>query len=150
MIRNPNKASVTNEEFLDRVKPIMESWGLKKHPNPTSYFGRSDHGFRYDFADLKNEFDIKIAAFAILNPGPSLWIKGFHERNKHSSNSDIPIIFDNINNVFTLTRRWSILRPLNIRFEFSKKRNQTNKDAALQLIDAVLEELPKLKVFLYG
>lgn len=150
MIKNPSKASMVNKEFLDRVKPTMESWGLTKHPNPTSYFGRSDHGFRYDFADLNNENDIKIAAFAILNPGPSLWIKGLHEKNKHSSNNDIPIIFDSIKDVFTLTRKWSILHPINIRFEFNNKRNQSIADSASQLIDDVLRELPKLRAYLYG
>lgn len=150
MSRSQSKASLVNKDFLYRVKPIMESWGLKKHPNPISYSGKSEHGFRYDFVDNKNEFDIKIAAFSILSTGPSLWIKGLRQKKKYVKESEIPIIFDSMSGVFTLTKKWSFTDPFNVRFEFIKRGAQSDEEAASKLIDSVLTELPKLKYFLYA
>jgi len=148
-MRNPGKFSAVNREFLDRVKPIMESWGLSKHPNPTSFFGHSGHGFRYDFADLNNKNDIKIAAFAILISGGQLWIRGLRLYHEFHDNRDIPIIYDNLDDVFMLMRKWSILRPINTRFEIYKKGSESNEEAASRLMDIVVCEIPKLKDCLY-
>lgn len=149
MGRQSNIGAV-NQKFLNRVKPEFSSWGLIEHPNPKSSFGRNDHGYGYDFADLKNASDVKIAAFHILSPGPQLWIKGLRT-TKPDDASEIPVIYDNIAGVFTLTRGWSILRPLNIRFEFHTKNRAEPADvAAVRLIDNVIKELPKLRSYLYG
>ena len=63
---------------------------------------------------------------------------------------DLPIIFDNLQGVFTLTRNWSVLHPLNISFEYKQKRNETVEGAAERLTDHVLLALPKLHKHLYG
>lgn len=150
MNRNQSVIGMINRKLLDQVKPVVESWGLGRHPNPTSYFGRSEHGFRYDFADVTSQFDIKIAAFSLMNRSrPSLWIKELRERKKYSQESDIPIIFDNMKGVFSLTRRWRVFDPFNIRFELIKRGDQSDDEATSKLIDSVLRELPKLRAFLY-
>jgi hypothetical protein len=80
---------------------------------------------------------------------PSLWIKELRERKKYSQESDIPIIFDNMKGVFSLTRRWRVFDPFNIRFELIKRGDQSDDEATSKLIDSVLRELPKLRAFLY-
>lgn len=144
-----SKIGSVNELFLTRIKPELVSWGLLRHPKPAASFGRNEHGYGYDFADVTNADDVKVAAFHIIRPTPSLWIKGY-KTNMLGCCGNAPIILDNIRDVFTLTRTWSILHPLNIRFEFNKKINQTNKYCASQLIDDVLKELPKLRSYLYN
>lgn len=145
-----SKIGAVNKQFLDRIKPELNSWGLSKHPNPASWFGPDDFGYEYDFADTRDDSDMKIVAFYILNPGPTLSIMGL-KTSKPENLSKLPIILNNPDGVFILTRRWSILRPLNVRFEFSSKsKSEPVEVAASRLIDSVIKELPKLKSFLYG
>ena len=50
MNRNQSVIGMINRKLLDQVKPVVESWGLGRHPNPTSYFGRhSPSGLPLDF-----------------------------------------------------------------------------------------------------
>ncbi len=145
------KLNAINEEFIRKVKPIMESWGLSRHPNPAAHFGKSEYGYHYDFADLSDINETKLAAFSIINPGAGLWIKGVCIKSGGGSYSDVPIIFDTMEDVFTLTRSWSIFRPLiSARFEFYNKTNEANEDAATRLIASVLDNLHKLEDYLYG
>lgn len=142
-------SKAVKKEFTDRVKPIMESWGLSRHPSPMSSFGGDELGYRYDFADLNNPNDVKVALFYIMGSKPSLWIAGLHTKNKFGGVSDIPIIFGNTEGVFRLNKTPFILTPYSVKFEFRKGINETNEQAAARLIDSVLKNIHKLKDFLY-
>ncbi|GLS41555.1 hypothetical protein GCM10010869_71520 [Mesorhizobium tianshanense] len=76
--------------------------------------------------------------------------KGLRLNHGLHDSADLPIIFDSLDGVFTLERKWSILRPLNVRFEFYKKGNESNESAASRLMDVVVSEIPKLRNYLYG
>lgn len=150
MARKVGKVRAVNDCFVERVLPVMESWGLNRHPSAMASFGKHDHGYRYDFADLSISSDMKIAAFSILNPGPQLWIKGLRTTETLLQGKDVPIIYDNLDDVFTLTRNWSILRPMTLAFDLKVKQADTFDDAANRLMGSVLKNIHKLKAFLYG
>jgi hypothetical protein len=151
MTPQAGKPSAFHKEFISRIKPMMESWGLQRHPNPASYFGRSSHGYRYDFADYHHDEDIKLTAFGILGQMPSLWIRGFRIRNNYPDRATIPLIFDNGNEVFRLTRKWSIMDPLNFRFDLKIKNSAESVDsAASRLASDVIAALPRLQTYLYS
>lgn len=139
-----------NEQFLARIKPEFISWGLSQHPNPSSCFGRNDHGFHYDFADMRDTSDIKLASFAIIQPHASLWIKGFKPGKLNGEPSDLMILYDNIKGIYTLKRSWSPFRPMYFRFELNRKSPEDVNLQAEKLIDDVCKNIGKLKSYLYG
>lgn len=51
--------------------------------------------------------------------------------------------------VFTLIRKWPIARPLNVRFELSKRGKESTEEAASRFMDIILAEIPKLREYLY-
>lgn len=139
-----------NEQFLARIKPEFNSWGLSQHPNPSSSFGRNDHGFHYDFADIRDISEIKLASFAIIQPHASLWIKGFKLGKLNGEPSDLMILYDNIKGIYTLKRNWSLFRPMYFRFELDRNSSEDANLQAGKLIDDVCENISKLKAYLYG
>ncbi|NKN36370.1 hypothetical protein HFC70_08365 [Agrobacterium sp. a22-2] len=139
-----------NEAFLRLLKPELLSWGLQPNPQPGSFFGGNDHGYRYDFADMSDVSDVKLAAFAIINPGQNLWIRGYRAGALPSDPADLPVLFDNIEGLFTLCRKFSIWRPLRFSFYFEQKKHQSVEQAAETLMKEVSGELPKLRKYLYG
>ncbi|WP_149339952.1 hypothetical protein [Neorhizobium sp. P12A] len=144
-----SRMKAVNEEFLSRVLPQFGNWGLSRHPNPRSYFGRDDAGFRYDFADLNNRDDVKIACFSLIQPNASLWIKGYRVKQFVGEATDLVIASDHIKDIFTLTRKWSILRPMYARLELARKSDLDPREQARSLIDDVEAALPKLMNYLY-
>lgn len=145
-----SRIGAVNSGFLERVKPEFEAWGLSQHPNASSCTGRCQCGYRYDFADLTDRDDVRLAAFGIFQKNTSLWIKGYRAGRLSSDPTDLPVIFDNTGAVFTLTRRWSIWRPMNIRFELPRKlRDDRIAEASKKLVDDVIEQLPRLRRYLY-
>ncbi|MVA56223.1 hypothetical protein [Agrobacterium vitis] len=70
-----SKMKAVDRQFHDRIEPLFTSWGLSRHPNPGASFGPTDHGFFYDFADLRDLSDVKLAGFGIIQPDASLWIR---------------------------------------------------------------------------
>jgi hypothetical protein len=139
-----------NEEFLARIEPEFISWGLSRHPNPSSCFGRNDHGYHYDFADVRDQSDIKLASFAIIQPHASLWIKGYKAWRLNGAVQDLNVLFDTIQGIYTLNRKWSIRRPLLFRFELDPNDNDHPRSQARKLIDDVFLNLYKLREHLYG
>jgi hypothetical protein len=138
-----------NQQFLARIKPEFESWGLSQHPNPTACFGGSSHGYRYDFADLSDSADVRIACFSIIQPAASLFIGGAHFGQLREDERDISMLWGNTPGLFHLTRRWSILRPMSVAFELPWRSKKPLMDQASDLIDDVVHRLPKLKNHLY-
>lgn len=145
-----SKMKAVNEQFHARIIPEFYSWGLSQHPNPSSCFGRNDHGYHYDFADIGDRQDIKLASFAIIQPNASLWIKAYKAGKVDGDLRSLMILFDNIKGIYTLTKKWSILRPLDSRFELEKKNSEDASTQAEHLIDDVLQNIGKLKGYLYG
>lgn len=139
-----------NEQFIARVKPEFVSWGLSQHPNPSSCFGRNDHGFHYDFADMSNKSDVKLASFAIIQPNASLWIRGLKAGKTYGDGHDLMILFDNIKGIYSLNRKWSIKNPLTFRFELEENNKEEPTVQAIKLIDDVYVNLHKLKEYLYS
>lgn len=150
MARN-GKLQMVSDQFLERVKPEMERWGLQPHPSLRAYFGRSQHGYRYDFADLTDDSEIKLAAFTILQPNASLWITGRRLKASCMSGNEIPIIFGGDTGVFRLTPNWSILKPFKFSFELNFRNGDSNIElAASRLIDTVWVKIDELRGHLYN
>lgn len=149
-MRKLTKMKAVREEFLTRVMPEFESWGLSRHPNPSSYFGRADHGFHYDFADTRDASNIKLAGFAIIQPRASLWIRGYKTSKDSDDFGDLIVLFDNIHDIFVLRKNWSLLSPFNVGFELKGGSDDDVEMRAKKLIDDVLKNLHKLKSYLYG
>jgi len=146
-----SKIDSVNKEFLDRAMPELISWGLSKHPNPVAYFGRSEHGYRYDFSDIRELQDIKIASFAIIRPNSELWIKGYRYKGLSAEPEKIPILFDTIDGIFTLTRKMTISRIFKGGgFSLRRYENSQKKDPPKLLMNEVLGRLWKLRRYLYG
>jgi hypothetical protein len=140
----------TNEQFLKRVMPEFNSWGLSQHPNPASPFGPIDYGYHYDFADTTNRSDVKLVSFAIIQPNASLWIVGHKAGKMVGDDRDLIILNGNMKGTYRLTRKWSIRRPLKARFELESRGSKDPRIQAEKLIDDVVDSLPKLKEYLYG
>lgn len=94
--------------------------------------------------------DVKLAAFAIINPGQNLWIRGYRAGALPADPADLPVLHDNIEGLFALRRKWSIWRPLKSFFYFEQKKHQSVEEAAEALMKEVGDELPKLRKYLYG
>ncbi len=141
----------TNEQFLKRVMPEFNSWGLSQHPNPASCFGRDDYGgYHYDFADVTDRSNVKLAIFQIFQPNASLWIAGHKAGKMVGEDRDLIILNGNMKETYRLTRKWSIRRPLKARFELESRGSKDPRIQAEKLIDDVVDSLPKLKEYLYG
>ena len=140
-----------NEQFLKRVMPEFNSWGLSQHPNPASCFGRDDYGgYCYDFADLTDRSDVKLASFAIIQPNASLWIRGYKAGKMVGEDRDLIILNGNMKETYRLARKWSIRRPLKARFELESRGSKDPGIQAEKLIDDVVDNVYKLKKYLYG
>jgi hypothetical protein len=95
-----------NEQFLKRVMPEFNSWGLSQHPNPASCFGRNDYGgYCYDFADITDKSDVKLASFAIIQPNASLWIAGYKAEKMVGDDRDLIILNGNTKETYRLARK---------------------------------------------
>lgn len=151
MPKKLSQIGAVNQEFLARIKPKWNSWGLDKHPNPASHFGRDDRGgYRYDFADLRDPSQIRLAAIAMGGPRINLWITGYKAGRLEGDETDLYILSGHMKDIFQLTRGWSFLRPFKkIRFDLDQKQNESVEDAAVRLINDVVKELPRLKQYLY-
>jgi hypothetical protein len=152
MKKKLSRIAAVNQQFLTRIKPEWNAWGLDKHPNTASYFGRDDYGgYRYDFADLRDPSQIKLAAMAMIGPRINLWITGYKGGKLESDEADLYILSGHMKDIFQLTRSWSFWHPFRkIRLDFDQKKNESVEDAAARLIDDVVKELPRLKQYLYG
>ncbi len=144
------RMKAVNEQFLKRVMPEFNSWGLSQHPNPASCFGGYDHGYRYDFADLTDRSDVKLASFAIIQPNASLWIRGYKAGRMVGDDRDLIILNGNMKETYRLTRNRTIRRPLKVRFELESGDNKDPRIQAEKLIDDVVDNLYKLRAYLYG
>lgn len=149
MAKKKSRMGYLNEGFLTRVMPELSAWGLQEHPNADAFWGKDESGYRFDFADCRDIHDVKMASFAIHHGGPSFWIKG-HRLEWARSLSELPVLFDNIDDIFTLTPNWSILRPLNFQFIFHQRKNDTTEVAVQRLVTQAVDALPKLHRFLYS
>ncbi|WP_147448190.1 hypothetical protein [Mesorhizobium sp. YM1C-6-2] len=139
------------DAYLRLIQPEIMAWGLQQHPNPASYFGGSDFGYQWDWADYTDTSAIKLATFAILNPGQQLWIGGLRLGHFEGMVTDLPILDDTMGGIFRLQRRWSIRQPLTgLIFSFRQTRSQSIDDAAEHLMMEVINEFPKLRRYLYG
>jgi hypothetical protein len=139
-----------NKRFLAELKPEIESWGLSKHPNPRTYFGRSDFGSRYDFADMRDISNIRLATFSILSPEPTFWIRGYKMGPLSTTPEELLALFDNVEGLFALSPRFSLRHLLLPGYRLRPKRGETIADSAARLIQEVAGDLPRLKRYLYG
>jgi hypothetical protein len=137
-----------NHQFLTRIRPEFESWGLSQHPNPGEAFGVSEHGYHYGFADLTDRSNVRLVGFGIIQPDASLWIRGYKAGPLRSDENELMILSDNVKDLFVLKRPWSILRPA--WFSLPRKSIKPPMEQAAELIDAVASRLPKLKNYLYS
>ncbi|WP_429930641.1 hypothetical protein [Agrobacterium vitis] len=150
-VKKISKMKAVDQQFHDRIEPLFMSWGLSRHPNSDARFGPTDHGFFYDFADLRDLSDVKLAGFGIMQPDASLWIRGFRLGEFKASIDEVPVLYDTIEGIFTLTRRWSILRPLDVTFSLRSHIEPSDiPQRAEALIDDVLKNVGKLHRYLYG
>ncbi|WP_429930640.1 hypothetical protein [Agrobacterium vitis] len=150
-VKKISKMKAVKQQFHDRIEPLFMSWGLSRHPNPGACFGPSDHGFFYDFADLRDLSDVKLAGFGIIQPNASLWIRGFRLGEFEENIDELPILHGNIKGLFALRRNWSILRPLDVTFSLRSHIEPSDiPQKAEALIDDVFKHIGKLHRYLYS
>jgi hypothetical protein len=139
------------EAFLRIIEPEILSWNLQQHPNPNSSYGGCDYGYRWDFADIRDPDDVRLTAVSIVNPGQQLIIEGLRKLRLEHDPVGLPMVWGNSGDVFRLTRKWSIRRPLDgFIFKFERRRNQTVPDSAKALMEELKGRLPRLHEYLYG
>ncbi|KAA3511764.1 hypothetical protein G6L63_12310 [Agrobacterium vitis] len=149
-VKKISKMKAVKQQFHDRIEPLFMSWGLSQHPNKRSYFGVSDHGYRYDLADVRDLSDVKLAAFSIYQPDASLSIRGYRLGPFDKDIEDLPILFGNIKETFVLRRNWAIWRPLDVTFSLrSHIEPSAIPQKAEALIDDVFKHIGKLHRYLY-
>jgi hypothetical protein len=118
---------------------------------PTSYYGGSDHGYRWDFLDMTAPQDVRLVAVSIINPGQHLVVEGLRNQEAKENPADFPSIYSNSKGVFRLTRKWSLKRPLTgFIFKFESRKGQSVQDSANALMQELKARLPILREYLYG
>lgn len=146
----PSRIGTVNAAFQVRILPELESWGLAKHPNPTAYFGRDEHGYRYDLADVRDSSNARLATFAIHSRDTTFWIKGHKGRAISSNTQDLYLLFDSIEGIYTLLPRFSLRRLFDPGFRLRPRPGESLEAAADRLMDEIEGRLPLLKRYLYG
>jgi hypothetical protein len=146
----PSRIGIVNAAFKSRVLPELASWGLSQHPNPTAYFGRDEHGYRYDLADVSDPSNARLATFAILGRDTTFWIKGHKGRSVPSDVRDLYILFHTVEGIYTFLPRFSLRRLFDPGFRLRPKQGESLDAAAERLMDEIESRLPLLKRYLYG
>ncbi|MUZ65138.1 hypothetical protein [Agrobacterium vitis] len=149
-VKKISKMKAVKQQFHDRIEPLFMSWGLSQHPNKRSYFGASDHGFHYDFADVRDLSDVKLATFNIFQPYASLRIEGYRLGSFDDNIEDLPILLGIVKGSFVLRRNWAIWRPLDVTFSLRSHIEPSEiPQKAEALIDDVFKHIGKLHRYLY-
>lgn len=146
----PSRIGIVNAAFKVRILPELESWGLSQHPNPTAYFGPGEHGYRYDLADVSDPSDARLATFAILSRDTTFWIKGHKGRSVPSDVRDLYLLYDTVEDIYTLLPRFSLRRLFEPSFRLRPRQGESLDAAAERLMDEIESRLPLLKRYLYG
>ena len=146
----PSPIGIVNAAFKSRILPELESWGLSQHPNPTAYFGRDEHGYRYDLEDISDPSDARLATFAILSRDATFWIKGHKGRSVPSDIQDLYLLYDTVKGIYTLSPRFSLRRLFDPGFRLRPRPGESLDAAAERLMDEIESRLPLLKRYLYG
>lgn len=145
----PSRAA--RDAFLRLIETELLSWGLQRHPSPRSYYGGSDYGYSWDFADTSDLTNVRLVSFSIINPGQSLIVDGRKDVKAPEDLSLLPVVHSrHSTQPFRLTPKWSIWRPLTAYFKLRQRRNQSPEDAAEILMSSVRDRLPLLWEFLYA
>lgn len=145
----PSRIGAINHQFLTKIKPELNSWGLAEHPNPLASFGRYQYGYRYDFADLSDRTNIRLVTF-VINTDATLWIKGYKAGPMQDDAKSTILLFDTVKGIFTLGYRWSLRHFFDGTFRLNPKNNELLDAAASRLIQDVATELPRLRQYLYA
>lgn len=146
----PSRIGTVNAAFKVRILPELESWGLSQHPNPTAYFGRGEHGCRYDLADVSDPSDARLATFAIFSRNTAFWIKGHEGRSVQSDIQDLYLLYDTVEGIYTLLPSFSLGRLFDPGFRRRPRPGESLDAAAERLMDEIESRLPLLKRYLYG
>jgi hypothetical protein len=151
MAKKKSRIGAIDHEFRQRVMPIFLSWGLERHPNNRTEFGRYQYGYEYEFADVRNSSDIRLCSFAIFTRDGSLAIDAAKNVAADPPTQEIPSILS-VKDTFRLARPFSVWRFLTqgLVFRINQRKGVSLEDAAARLIDDVIKELSLLKRYLYG
>ena len=148
-----SRIGAIEHEFSNRVMPIFLSWGLQRHPNPRTEFGRYQYGYDYEFADVRDRSSIKLCSFGIFTRDGGLSITAFKNAAVDPDTQEVPPILSIRQETFRLARPFSlrrILKFMDVSFSLEQRKNESLEAAAARLIDDVIRELPRLKRYLYG
>jgi hypothetical protein len=155
MAKKKSRIVAIDHEFRERIMPIFVSWGLERHPNNRTEFGRFQYGYDYAFADVRNPSNIKLCSFAIFTRDASLAIDAAKGLRAGHGDQQVPLLGTDpkmqtyrLARPFTLRRFFKSLMDASFRLE--QRKGETIESAAARLIDDVIKELPRLKRYLYG
>jgi len=146
----PSRIGIVNEAFKVRILPEIESWGLSQHPNPTACSGPSEHGFRYDLADIHDEDYVRLATFYIISRDTTFWIAGQRDQPLGNDPSELHLLYGTTEGVFVLSPRFSLRRLFDPGFRLRPRQGESLDAAAERLMDEIESRLPLLKRYLYG
>lgn len=146
----PSRIGTVNAAFKVRILPKLETWGLAKHPNPTACFGHSEHGFRYDLADVRDVRNVRLATFYIISRDTTFWIGGHKGQALGNDPSELYLLYGTTEGIFILTPRFSLRRLFDPGFRLRPRPGESLEAAADRLMDEIEGRLPLLKRYLYG
>lgn len=155
MAKKKSRIGAIDHEFRQRVMPVFQSWGLERHPNNRTEFGRYQYGYEYEFADVRNSSDIKLCSFAIFTRDASLAIDAAKGLRAGHGDHQVPMLgtdpkMQTYRLARPLTLRRFFKRLMDVSFQLEQRKGETVDSAAARLIDDVIKELPRLKRYLYG
>lgn len=145
-----SRIGTVNSSFRNRILPEIKCWGLGEHPNPMACYGRDEHGYRYDFADVGDVTNVRLATFHIFQRDTTFWIAGHKGQPLGSAPSELHLLYGTTEGVFILSPRFSLCRLFDPGFRLRSRQGESLDAAAERLMDEIEGRLPLLKRYLYG
>lgn len=149
-----SKMAKIDDQLKLRIIPVLYEWGLERCPNDAAEFGRYENGYLYQFSDTRDKNNIKFCNVHIFQKDLSIILEGkkginLEQINKKTVNLSYNVFKDS----FVLTKPINIFSLIKNKFDLSfrltQRKNETIESAISQLISSVLQEIPRLKSYLY-
>ena len=150
-----NNISEIDKQVNLHIIPVLYEWGLERHPSQLAEFGRYENGFLYQFVDKRDFYNVKLCDIHIFRKDLSLMIEGSRGIVIKDNDDEIPIIgSSDVKDVFVLTRPVNFISLIRNKLDLSFRLKQKYKDkegfSSCHIVSEVLNEMPRLKEYLYG
>lgn len=149
-----NKISEIDKQVKIHIIPVLYEWGLERHPSQVAEFGRYENGFLYQFVDKRDFNNVKLCDIHIFQKDLSLMLEGARGIVVKNNDNNIPIIGSkDVKDIFVLTKPVNAISLIRNKFDLSfklkKNHNDTEDVALFHIVSEVLNEMHRLKAYLY-